>query len=99
MDLYRTLRVSLYLLAGTGALAISVAEHNLYYLVLIAVLGLLSYLLIDSGKLKPLSPGISTVLMAIVLYLGLRPQREDEFWQHFPVGMAPLLRSEERPGG
>ena len=92
MDLYRTLRVSLYLLAGTGAFAISVAERGLFYLALIAVLGAMSYLTIDRGKAKPLSAELTAGLTLVLLYLALRPLHDDEHWQtHFPAAVAHFL--------
>ncbi|MEI6233691.1 MAG: transglutaminase domain-containing protein [Planctomycetota bacterium] len=92
MDLYRTLRVSLYLLAGTGAFAISVAERSFFYLALIAVLGVLSYLTIDRAKFKPLSAEITAGLTLVLLYLCLRPLHDDDHWQaHFPAAVAHFL--------
>ena len=92
MDLYRTLRVSLYLLAGTGAFAISVAERSLFYLALIAVLGVASFLTIDRGKAKPLSAEVTAGLTLVLLYLALRPLHDDERWQaHFPAAVAHFL--------
>ena len=92
MDLYRTLRISLYLLAGTGAFAISVAERSFFFLILIAVLGVLSYLTIDRAKLKPLSAEVTAVSTLILLYLALRPLHDDEHWQaHFPAAVAHFL--------
>ncbi len=81
MDLYRTLRVSLYLLAGTGAFAISVAERSLFYLALIAVLGALSFFTIDRGRAKPLSTEITAGLMIVLFYLTMRHLRMEEHWQ------------------
>ena len=92
MDLYRTLRISLYLLAGTGAFAISVAERSFFYLALIAVLGVLSFLTIDHGKAKPLSAELTAALTLVLLYLALRPLHDDEHWQaHFPAAVAHFL--------
>ncbi|HLX61442.1 MAG TPA: transglutaminase domain-containing protein [Planctomycetota bacterium] len=92
MDLYRTLRISLYLLVATGAFAISVAERSLFYLILIAVLGLLSYLLIDREKTKPISAELTAGLTLALLYLTLRPLHDDEHWQaHFPAAVAHFL--------
>ena len=92
MDLHRTLRVSLYLLAGSGAFAISVAERSLFHLALIVTLGVLSYFLIDRGRIKPLNAELIAALTVALLFVTLRPLRDDEQWQkHFPATVAHFL--------
>lgn len=92
MDLYRTLRVSLYLLAGTGALAISIAEGSWFYLVLIATLGITAYIFIDFGRIKPLTAELTAALTLVLLLLTLRHLRNDEHWQAlFPGAVAHFL--------
>ena len=92
MDLHRTLRVSLYLLAGSGAFAISVAERSLFHLALIVTLGVLAYFLIDRGKIKPLNAELTAALTVALLFITLRPLRDDDQWQnHFPSTVAHFL--------
>lgn len=92
MDLYRTLRVSLYLLAGSGAFAISVAERGFFHLALIVILGTISYNFIDKGRIKPLTAEMTAALTLVLLFVTARPLRNDEQWQaHFPGAVAHFL--------
>jgi len=92
VDLYRVLRVSIYLTVASGAFALSVAEHNLTYLFAVLLFGGLAYVTVDSGRVKPVRMEYAAAMTLALLLYTLIPLREDDAWnKHFPAAAAHFL--------
>jgi transglutaminase-like putative cysteine protease len=83
MELYRLLRISIYLTAASGALALAIAEGDVTYFVAMVGMGCVSYFMIDQGRLRPLP-----VQYALMIQLGLLIYT---FWSLRATGETGLL--------
>ncbi|HEY3322304.1 MAG TPA: transglutaminaseTgpA domain-containing protein [Planctomycetota bacterium] len=95
MDLYRILRLSLYLMIFAGAFALAMAEVNISYLLAVLVAGVLGFIFLDSNKLKPAPKEfVAALVLALLVYHLLEPLRHDGGWDlQFPAACAHFLFS------
>src|SRR5947209_7905346 len=91
MDLYRVLRISIYLLVASGAFAICVAEGSAAFLIGVFAFGGLAYLTVDSRRMKPVRMEFASAMALALLVYSLLPLREDSGWDHFPAAFAHFL--------
>src|SRR5579862_3761739 len=92
MDLYRVLRVSIYLLVASGAFAICVAEESPAFLIGVFGFGALAYLTVDSRRMKPVRMEFAAAMSLALLVYALLPLRETNgLGQHFPGAFAHFL--------
>ena len=76
MDLYRTVRVSIYLLVATGAFAIWNVEGNIWYLMLVLGAAVLSYYSVDTGRQRPLRSSLAGAFCLALLLKFMLPAME-----------------------
>ena len=91
MDLYRVLRISIYLLVASGAFADSIAEENPAYLIGVLAFGALAYVTVDSRHMKPVRLEFAGAMGLALLAYTLLPLREENGWDHFPAALAHTL--------
>ncbi len=91
MDLYRVLRISIYLLVASGAFAICVAEGSPAFLIGVFAFGGLAYLTVDSRRMKPVRVEFASAMALALLIYTLLPLREDTAWDRFPAAFAHFL--------
>jgi transglutaminase-like putative cysteine protease len=82
MDLYPLLRLSVYLIALSGAVAIWDVENDLTCLLAVLAAAAIARLTVDAGRLKPVRAGFATVLSAALL----AHFAYDAFWSRGPYG-------------
>jgi hypothetical protein len=80
MELYRVLRVSIYLLVASGAFAIGVAEDSPWLLVAVFVFGLIAYFTVDSRRIQPVRMELAGAMAFALLVWTLLPLRNPEGW-------------------
>ena len=91
MDLYRVLRISIYLLVASGAFADSVAEENAVFLVGVVAFGALAYFTVDARRWKPVRLEFACAMALALLVYTLLPLRDEGGWDHFPAALAHFL--------
>lgn len=76
MNLYRTLRISLYLLVATGAYAVWSVEGNPVYLLGVLVAGIAAHFSVDAGRCRPVRSGLAGLFCLLLLLNSLIPALE-----------------------
>ncbi|MBI3831361.1 MAG: transglutaminase domain-containing protein [Planctomycetes bacterium] len=76
MNLYRTLRISLYLLVATGAYAVWSVEGNPAYLLGVLVAGIAAHFSVDAGRCRPVRSGLAGLFCLLLLLNALIPALE-----------------------
>ncbi|MCZ7647389.1 MAG: DUF3488 and transglutaminase-like domain-containing protein [Planctomycetota bacterium] len=96
MDLYRVMRISIYLMVASGALAISSVERDLFCLVLVTLGAILAAVTVDAGRARParswLAAALAVVLFVRYLLPALRHAQDDAAFQ-LSIRMAHFLVS------
>ncbi|MFH0938895.1 MAG: transglutaminaseTgpA domain-containing protein [Planctomycetota bacterium] len=91
MDLYRILRISIYLMVASGAFAVSMAEQNPSFLLAVLFFGVLAYTTIDSQHVKPARPEYAVAMTVALLFYTFLPLRNAANWEKFPTAAAHFL--------
>jgi len=68
MELYRVLRLAIYMVATSGGLAIAQVEGNLTCLIAVIAAAVIAWVTVDSGRMRPVRP-LFTGAFGIVLLL------------------------------
>ncbi|MCW8131174.1 MAG: transglutaminase domain-containing protein [Planctomycetota bacterium] len=76
MNLYRTLRISLYLLVSTGAFAIWSVEGTPAYLLAVIVASVAAYFTVDARRFRPVRSSLAGALCLLLLVHALVPSIE-----------------------
>jgi|GEM_PF-3457068 len=94
MDIYRILRISIYLLIMVGSISIYFAQGNPYFFLASVGCALLSYHCVDSGRIKPVRMSFFVAMTFALLVFHLMPLREYRGYEtHFPIVFAHFLCS------
>lgn len=92
MDLYHIYRISLYLLAGSGAFAISIADKNIFFLVAVIVYGTIASLTVDRQRMKEVRREFALAMVfALLFYVVLQLHASNEWEKDFPPTVAHFL--------
>src|SRR5687767_5752146 len=92
VDLYRLVRISIYLMAASGAFSLSVAEGNLTYLFAVLIFGGLAYATVDSKRVRPVRLEYACAMALALLLYTLLPLRKENGWEtEFPAAFAHFL--------
>jgi transglutaminase-like putative cysteine protease len=92
VDLYRLVRISIYLMAASGAFSLSVAEGNLSYLFAVLIFGGLAYATVDSKRVRPVRLEYACAMALALLLYTLLPLRKENGWEtEFPAAFAHFL--------
>lgn len=67
MDLYRTLRIAIYLVAASGGWAISQAEGQPTCFIAVAAAAAIAWLTVDAGRMRPVRPVLSAAFGVALL--------------------------------
>jgi len=67
MDLYRTLRLAIYLVAASGGWAISQAEGQPTCFAAVAAAAAIAWLTVDAGRIRPVRPALSAAFGVALL--------------------------------
>ena len=72
MELYRVLRLAIYLVAATGGLAIAQVEGNLTCLFAVLAAAGIAWVTVDAGRMRPIRPAFTGAFGVVLLihYLG-----------------------------
>ncbi|MBE7462495.1 MAG: DUF3488 domain-containing protein [Planctomycetes bacterium] len=89
MDLYRILRISIYLMVASGALAISTVERDLRWLGLVLGGGALAYWTVDSGRARPVRSWLAGLLGGVLMVQFMVPAL-----RYYEQNLAFLLASQ-----
>jgi hypothetical protein len=91
MDLYRVLRISLYLLAASGALALSIAEESFIPLLAVLLFAAAAFVTVDSQRIKPVRVEYALCLVLALLLYVVIPLRLEGKMDKLPATVAHVL--------